>query len=1027
MLTQLLRISLAGAGVVIAAVTAAQAPLSDRSEFEQATAVERVLPQSSVYDILQDKAGFLWFGTREGVARWDGYEVRTWKHDPFNAASLPGNVIRALTEDRFGNVWVLANTYLDLPAGIARLVAPTYETVQRFEGTGHISLDPAGAPLLITDDSVFVYDSTRAAFHSGFVRSPALRELRSFAPRFAWSVSTPDNQLWTLDPLRGIERCDLRARSCSIIDVVDDADISSRRLWVDPRDSTLWLPVGNRVMRWHRGERQVVGSLADDDNALDFSAAADGGVWILSRDGVAHAGPNGIRPAGALRTLARATNPAPIAIETDRAGTVWVGTVWGLYRREHRRRTFGHLEHDPGNSNSLSSGLVVSLAEDSTGNIWVGTIGGGLNMWNRRTGRVVRYRHDPANRNTISHDVVWRLAVDASNTIWAGGSSGLNRIDASRRVRRFIRDPSIPSTDAPGSGNTITDLSVGANGVIWLACGAFCGDSLFFFDTQRETFSGIHLSGVRHAGYFHLIAPDTAWVGSQNGLHLVNLRTGAAAGVVDSAGGNLDGVLAFQPTEHGMWVGANSGLYRYSLSGHLEARYTGADGLPSNAVFGVLEDTLRRVWVSTNRGLALIASADNGGQVLRQFDDSDGVGNVEFNRNAYLEGRDGTFYFGGDRGLTYFRPDDFSPNDFQPPVVLTGVTRSTRAGATTTVPAPSTEIRIAPSDYTFSISFAALNYIDPHRNRYRVMLEGFDDVWKEHGTARTATYTNVPPGTYRFMVRGSNDDGLWSETPAIATVVVEPHLVETLWFRTGLVLFAASLIALATWYVSRSRYQLALQRSMAEQRLGVERARISRDMHDEVGASLTEISILSELAGTTGSSDLLQRIGAKSRTTIDSIGDIIWAIDPRNDEGDRFVAYLRQHASDFLESTGIRGELTFPLPGATPLVSAERRRTVLLVLKEALANAAKHGSPTVVQVSLAVLSSSLHLSVIDNGCGFSTDESPNAGTGVVGRHNGLANMTARAAALGGQCDVVSRPGAGTTVRFSIPLDGRGSA
>ncbi len=460
---------------------------------------------------------------------------------------------------------------------------------------------------------------------------------------------------------------------------------------------------------------------------------------------------------------------------------------------------------------------------------------------------------------------------------------------------------------------------------------------------------------MKYAGYMLQQDDGTLLIGANQGIRSLDTSSMTLRQLPDRAVGNLDGVLAFHEGEDGeLWVGANSGLYRFDASRRLLRRFSSNDGLPGNAVFGILEDGVGRLWISTNRGLATLSTQTAGAREIHVYDYTTGLRNVEFNRNAYLETRDGTFLFGGDRGVTWFRPDEVISNPYRPPVVFTAVHQSTQRGTRTTRAFGGRAIHIAPDDYTFTIDFAALSYVNPHRNRYQVKLEDFNAEWRDQQESHSTTYTNVPPGRYTFHVRAANEDGIWTNTPAALTIVVEPYFWQTAWFQVTAILAVMALISLATWSVSRSRYRRTLQQARAAHALEEERSRISRDMHDEVGASLTEISILSELAlrGAEGEGDHLSRIGDKSRATLDAIGEIIWAIDPQNDQGERLVAYLRAYASDFLESVGIDTRLSFPESEQLPGVSADFRRSVFLILKEALANIARHAQASAADVSL---------------------------------------------------------------------------
>ena len=403
------------------------------------------------------------------------------------------------------------------------------------------------------------------------------------------------------------------------------------------------------------------------------------------------------------------------------------------------------------------------------------------------------------------------------------------------------------------------------------------------------------------------------------------------------------------------------------------------------------------------------------------------MGNVEFNRNAATRGRDGTMYFGGDRGITAFDPAQIRDNPYRPPVVLTALQRSTRTGTQTIRYLGNEAVVVAPDEYTLTFEFAALSFTNPHHNAYAAMMEGFDADWVDLGTARRATYTNLPPGRYTFRVKASNEDGLWNEEGTAIPVIVRPRFFQTMWFRLVSVLAAVVLVGALGWSASRRQYRRELARLQARQALEAERTRISRDMHDEVGASLTEIAILSELAQrdllhTSGdgapSTERLRRIADTSRAMLDAMGEIIWAINPQHDRLDRLTAYLREHAARALEGVDLHVRLLFPADVPPLVVSAEFRRNVFLVLKEALHNLVRHAGAHTATVRLELDGDTLVLTVQDDGCGLPEDSAPRpSGRGG----NGLGNMAHRAREIGGTLTLDAAPDRGTRLTLRAPL------
>jgi signal transduction histidine kinase len=469
-----------------------------------------------------------------------------------------------------------------------------------------------------------------------------------------------------------------------------------------------------------------------------------------------------------------------------------------------------------------------------------------------------------------------------------------------------------------------------------------------------------------------------------------------------------------------LWIGTNGGLNQLQPDSGF-SHFGGSGQFLSSVIYAIQEDEAGLLWLSTNRGLLRFDPAAPVGTGAQVFS-GPGVGNVEFNRHAGFKGRDGTLYFGGDRGITFFHPAALKDNPFRPPVVITALHRSSQRGVQIhRYVDDRLPIRLNRDDYTVSFDLAALSYTDSPRNQFEYRLAGLRDEWIKLGTSHRVSFTNLPPGRYRLEVRAANEDGAWNEAGLSVPVIVPPWFWETWWFRTLAVVIAAVLISTATGFVLRTRHRLQLEGERRRHALERERARISRDMHDEVGASLTEIALLSERTlrenRGNGGTEHLGKIGQRSRETLASIGEIVWAINPDNDRLDRLAAYLREYSSAFLESAGLTARLRFDTGNETTPLSAELRRQVFLVLKEALANAVTHARASTVEVTFDLRDRRLRLGVRDDGAGFRPGEAEGPSAG----QDGLANMRRRAADLGATLRVDSTPGGGTRVELEVPV------
>jgi signal transduction histidine kinase len=423
----------------------------------------------------------------------------------------------------------------------------------------------------------------------------------------------------------------------------------------------------------------------------------------------------------------------------------------------------------------------------------------------------------------------------------------------------------------------------------------------------------------------------------------------------------------------------------------------------------MLEDAQGSLWVSTNKGIARFIPRT--GQ-FHTFDVRDGLVQNEFNAGACHQGRSGRFYFGGVSGLVVFRPGEVRTNTVPSPVVLTDFRKLNQTVALDSTITERRVIRLKPRDYLFILEFAALNFRRPDQNRYKYRLENNDPTWIDAGNRREAYYTNLDPGTYTLRVRATNNDGIVSQLAMPLTIVVEPPWYQTWWFRV-----------LGSWGVFGVLF--FAYRVRVRQLLAMERVRhgIARDLHDDMGSTLSSISILSQLARDhqqhqrpEQANRLLEQIGDSSRRMLDAMDDIVWAINPAHDSLDDVTARMRRFASEILESRGI--DFTFRVaPSVQGLrLDMQARREFFLLFKEAVNNLAKYAQAGQAAITLSYQRHQLILTVKDDGVGFDP-KAPAQGGG-----NGMANMQARAAALKGKLSIQTAPGQGTRLELSLPLD-----
>ncbi len=959
------------------------------------------LPHNTVNAILEDRQGFVWLGTDDGLARFDAYEFEAFRFDLVLAATT-SNRVTALAEERNGRLWVGTDRglhYFDRDRG-------------RLAEGGDTGLAGSHVSTLFEDRQGRMW----AGGADLFVRRGTGRFEAVATPKGPWNApdsvgriaETPEGSLLAL-------RTSLVARRSLLL----RADAGSGRAEVVPVDgplpATLCLlpePDGRlRLDPWtvidlSRGTLERAGPRPEPAPIpTACGQGPDGLTWFASDRGIYRRDPRTGRVTH-LRPAAGDTHWQRNYITTlqgGRGGGLWLGSLGGLYHADPLARRFEWLGNSPGAARTLGADSVSSIAAGRDGEIWVGTFGGGLSRLG--VGQELRtYRHDAARSGSLCDDDVWALSA-RQHELWVGTDSGLCWRDAAGTFRRRA----VHSL----SGVRVKTLDFDETGALWL------GTDLGLWRLRPRESEAVLLAPrlerpLQAQNVNCVLVEDhrRIWVGTSGGdLLRIDGATGEARRFpLRTTQGDLVpnvGLYDLHRDASGsIWLASGSGLGRFSpASGAFELPIAAGE-LPGSIVYAIEEDAGGRLWLGTGRGLVRFDARLPPGRRSRVFDLSDGVGNLEFNRHASLA-LAGRLYFGGITGLTLFRPDEIRENPHVPPVVLTHLGLLGDAGERVLRPPLAGLLELGPGDQVLTFGFVALNYTQPARNRYRYLLEGFDPGWVE-SFSRTARYTRLPPGRYRFRVQGSNNDGLWNETGASLNVRVRPPFWRTWWF--------ASLAGLALAGLGLAGHRLRLRRLVALERM---RLRIAADLHDELGSELPGIALASSLVGQQGElgqrdRQRLAEIRETALRLMQGLRDVVWHLSPEHDSATSMLQRMRATAGTLL--VGV--EHAFEADVEEHALDMERRRELFLAFKEMLANVVRHAAARRVTIRLALRRRQLLLEVRDDGRGFDPAASP--------RGLGLASLRRRAARLGAVLDLDSAPGRGTRVALRRQAGGGGA-
>ncbi len=821
-------------GAVIAAVLAltpcvlAQAP----PPVWESYSIEQGLSQSIVKAIAQDARGFLWFGTEDGLNRFDGYRFDIMRHDPQDSGSLSYSDMTALCVDRQGYVWV--GTF---NGGLNRFDPATGRAV-RYQAKpgmpGSLSHDRIAAVVedrrgdvwVGTDDGLNRLDRATNTFtvlrhdpaDAGSLANDRVHALLVDREGTLWigtdggldrlvpatTPRSPDHRLPRFEHYRH----DPRATGSRGADAVN-ALCQDRQgaLWVGTEGGGLnRLDSRSGVWTRFRHDPADAGSLGQDA-VTAVCADSLGFLWAGTRSG----GLDRFDPRAGRFSHYRADPADPasprsdeiLSLLADRSGCLWVGTYsQGVGKTVLETKPFAHVRAGPG---GLANPTVWALQEDRSGNLWVGTHTGGIDCFDPHLRLLARYRNDPRDPTSLSCDIVRCILEDRDSELWFGtNGGGLDRLDrATGRFTRYLNDPADPRSLAE---NRIRALYEDRAGLLWI--GTY-GGGLDCLDRRTGVFTHFRHDPANPASLsFDIVRviyedPDEVgealWVGTEGGgLNRLDRRTGRFTHFRNDPGDSTtlseDHVFSIhRDASDRLWIGTFAGgLNLFDRAAGTFASYTIRDGLPSNAVYGILEDRGGCLWLSTNLGLARF---DPSAGTCRSYDVRDGLQSNEFNGGAFTQTRGGEMLFGGINGFNAFYPQQIVDNPHPPAVVLTGfqlfnqtVGVGRKYGDRVLLERAifATEaITLAHDQNFFAFDFAALHFVSPTENRYAYMMEGFDKDWNQAGQRRFATYTGLPPGHYTFRVKAANSDGVWNSEGRTLRLTIAPPFWQTAWFRAA--------------------------------------------------------------------------------------------------------------------------------------------------------------------------------------------------------------------------------------------------
>jgi len=970
--------------------------------FTRVWQVEQGLPQNKVTAVVQTRDGYLWVGTYNGLARFDG--VRFTVFNDNNTPELRSSRITSLFETADGTLWIGAES-----GDVSQYKDGHFAAVPlRANWSGgkiySISSDEAGDVWLMNETGEL------ARLRDGQVLNPTAGVIAKVVTQ----TRSANGQIWvdregrvSLLKQGQLQPVGFAATTPQTYPYIQGIAAS--------RDGGLWVACNGGIRKWKDDQWvadlgvapwgwDVVANFAETSAGVLAAGTSGEGLWLFFTDR-----PN--TPALHLDRTNRLPSDWVISLWEDREKNLWCGTGSGLVVvRPNNLETISPPDN-------WKSRPVLSVLPAPDGALWVGTEGAGL--YRLQNGGWTNFDWAQSIRNPY----VWSLAADGAGKIWAGtwGGGLFTQQDDSFDFATGFEDFRVP---IPALLFVRDELWIGTTVGV-----------LRYKDGKMERFSEI---AGKPLGDVRAIAQDKSgalWLGTAGG-GLVRGENGNFRRFKKSVGLSSDFIECLYLADDGaLWVGTfGGGLNR--LKGGKFSVINHKQGLPNGVIGHIESDGRGYFWMSSYGGILRASEKDLNrcadGELAEvsflNYGINDGLPTLECSEGLQSAGgktADGRLWFPTAKGLVAVDPTGVTINPLPPPVRIEEMLLDDKEFADGNDSEP---LRVPPGRHRFQYDYTGLSFVAPEKVRFKCRLNNFETEWADVGSKRVATYNYIPPGKYSFQVTACNNDGVWNETGASLNFEVLPYFWQTTWFHVLAGLMTVLAASGAVWFDTRRRMRRRLEQAEHQRDIERERTRIAKDIHDDLGASLTRIVMLSqsyrgEVQLPESVTKNLDRIFATARELTRAMDEIVWAVNPRHDRLDSLASYLNRFAYEYLSAAEIRCRLNLPLYLPPLQVSAEVRHNLFLAFKESLHNIVKHAAADEVGVELKLQTALLVLHVADNGRGFDT-ATPVDDRAIAGRiacGNGLDNMRRRLVEIGGSCEILSGPGRGTTVTFTVPL------
>ena len=786
--------------------------------------IEQGLSQSTVQCIAQDSSGFLWFGTQDGLNKYNGYNFVVYTPIPDDFSSISNNYIICLYVDKSGQMWVGTDNGLNKYNSLT----DNFIVFKNIPDDPHsissniisdITEDQQGNLWIGTKNGLNFFNKSKNEFihylHSNENKSSLLSNLV-----YSTFIDSKNN-LW-IGTDKGLDLFEAKTKSfkhfvhnsnkknsISGEEITSITEGQQGNLWIGSFSGLDKYNIHSNTFTHFKHSVSKKKSISSDSIRVVY-VDKKGTVWSGTQNG----GLNYYDPeAGDFSVLensvvnSTATNDKQIrSLLEDREGLLWIGTFSsGAYKYDRMKKLFGLIMIVDEIGNNLEKNDISAICEDLSGNLWIGSFYAGIIKLNEKSGKIVHYTHT-SSLNSLVHNFINVIFVDQKGFIWIGTTAGLDKLNPETNTFQHFKNK---TNDINSLGNDyVNAITSDKSGNLWLG---FIGGGMDQFDPVTNKFThykhepdnsnSISSNGVN---YLFFDNEGILWIGmNSSGLDRFDTKAKEFRNYIHDANNHNSlcnnvvlSIYQFPGDTTGIiWIAsAGGGISRLNTkTGHFK-NYSERDGLANNEVYGILGDNKNNLWISTNNGISKFNTTN---QTFHNYNQSDGLQSNEFNQGSFFQGKNGKMYFGGKSGINTFFPDSIKYNSYNPQVVFTSFKDYYRPIKLKNSIWETNQILLSYNDNILSFSFAALSYNDPDRNKFAYMLKGLNNNWIDKGSNNEVTFTNLPPGNYTLLVKGSIKDGTWSSHVASINITVLPPFWQTWWFRAIILVCLGALIILA--------------------------------------------------------------------------------------------------------------------------------------------------------------------------------------------------------------------------------------